>query len=67
MLKLIDIEENNLPNVGDLIFDPNDGAVGLVYDIKLKTHLVYWIHIVHDELYTQESQYSLMDLKLIAT
>lgn len=66
MLKLIDIEENSLPNIGDLICDPNDGAVGLIYDIKLKTHLVYWIHI-SDELYTKESQYSLMDFKLIPT
>lgn len=68
MLTLIDIEENKLPNIGDLVTDTSDGSIGLVYDIRLKTYLVYWIHMKNDMvLDTKETPYSLYSFKLIPT
>lgn len=69
MLTLIDITQENLPNIGDLITDPHDDSIGIVYDIELKTYKVYWIHLQQDErvLDTKETCYSLESFKLIPT
>jgi hypothetical protein len=69
VLTLIKITQDNLPSIGDLITDPEDGAVGVVYDIRLKTYLVYWIHLQQDErvLDTKENPYSLESFRLIPT
>ncbi len=68
MLNLIDIKEDSLPNVGDLITDTSDGSIGLIYDIRLKTYLVYWIHLNNNMvLDTKETSHSLYNFKLIPT
>ena len=66
---MIDITQDNLPVIGDMITDTEDGSIGVVYDIKLKTYLVYWIHLPQPEriLDTQENPYSLESFKLIPT
>lgn len=70
MLTLIEITQENLPNIGDLITDPQDDSIGLVYDIKLKTYMVYWIRLQREDqnfLDTQENCFTLESFRLIPT
>ena len=67
VLKLIDITEDNLPYIGDLITDPEDGAIGIIYDINPKNYMVYWTCVKNEPFDTKETDHSLTGLKLIPT
>jgi hypothetical protein len=74
VLKLIDITEDKQPNLGDLIIDPSDNALGVVYDInkqeRFKEYSVYWPYCLdglNNSLDTQENPISVLRFKLIHT
>jgi hypothetical protein len=75
VLKLIDITADNLPNIGDMIIDPSDDAIGVIYNIqkpelKSKQYLVYWLYCdghINNSFDTQETEFTLLNFRLIPT